>query len=84
MIVLLLDESLNVDVFYEATDTTFDDNICLSFHENCPSDEKVFYGEETNLYITSEQARKLAMALLEAADQSDRSSQDDTGELAEE
>lgn len=59
MAVLLLDKSLELKVFLDKEDTGFEDNICLQFIENCPDDEKVFLGGETNLYITRDQARKI-------------------------
>lgn len=67
----LLDDSLSVDVFYEPSDDQFNDNICVHVCESCPEEEKVFIADEVNLYLTPEQARRLAAILLEAADASD-------------
>lgn len=67
----LLDDSLIVDVYYEQSDSEFNDNICLHFWESCPEEEKVFLAGETNLYLTPDQARKLAEALLQAASASE-------------
>jgi len=74
MSLCLLDDSLSVDVYYEPSDTEFSDNICLYFVESCPEDEKVFLADETNLFLTPEQARELAKMLLQAADASQRDS----------
>lgn len=72
MAVSLLDGTLKVDIFFEQKDCKFGDNVCFSIVEKCPDDEKVFRGDETNLYLTSKQARKLASALLNAAEASDK------------
>ncbi len=66
----LLDDTLNVDIFYEETDREYCDNICIRFWESCPQEEKLFVADETNLYITPEQARKLAAMLLDAVQHS--------------
>lgn len=68
MLITLLDDSLKIDVTYEPSDKDYEDNVCLRMWEDCPEDEKVFYASETNLYITPEQARAFADALLKAAD----------------
>lgn len=67
MVIELLDGSLKVEITYEKSDKEFDDNICMRMWEDCPEDEKVFYAGETNLYLTPEQARQFANALLQAA-----------------
>ena len=72
MVVLLLDESLIVDVIYDPADNDLADNIGLSLSESCPEEEKILLADETVIYITSAQARTLAAALLKAADESDR------------
>ena len=64
----LVDDTLRIKAFFEPTDRDLHDNICLSVYESCPEDEKIFRNDETNLYLTSAQARKLAEMLLTAAD----------------
>jgi hypothetical protein len=59
-----------VDIFFEELDCEFDDNICLSFVETCPDEEKVFIHDETNLFLTPDQAEKFAGELLNAAKKS--------------
>jgi hypothetical protein len=82
--ITLLDDSLNVEIFFEVNDCEFSDNICISILENCPDDEKVFRGDETNLYLTCPQARQLADALLQAAQESeDYCSNDEEGERSQ-
>ena len=66
----LLDNSLQVSVFYERTDSDFDDNICIRFREECPEDEKLFKAGETNIFLTPDQANQFALRLIEAAKQS--------------
>ncbi len=70
MTIYLLDSSLEVNVFFEETDAEYDDNVCISIIEKCPDDEKVFKGDETNIYITAEQACQLARSLNIAAQHS--------------
>ena len=57
--IILLDESLQVEIFYESDDCGYEDNICLE-------DEKIFLHDESHLYLTPKQAQDLAEALLEA------------------
>jgi len=71
--IVLLDGSLTVEIYYSREDCDLEDNICLSFTEDCPDEEKVFYNDETNLLITREQALQLAEALIQAAKTSESS-----------
>ncbi len=71
MAVYLLDDSLKVDICYEETDSDYGDNIRLCIFEDCPEDEKVFIHDETNIYLTPDQANQLAR-LLDAAAQASR------------
>lgn len=73
MAILLLDRSLKVDIFFDESDREFDDNICVSFVEDCPPEEKVFNADETNLYLTCSEAGQLIEAL-QTAIQSSRCS----------
>lgn len=66
MFIHLVDDTLQVQVYYDPSDLEYDDNICLSIQECCPSEEKVLTADEVNLYLTPDQARQLAQALLEA------------------
>jgi hypothetical protein len=76
MAISLLDNSLRVEVFYDPEDDDFEDNICVSFVEDCPEDEKIFWAGETNIYLTPQQACELARALLKAAEASEYSCKD--------
>ncbi|MEN4013585.1 MAG: hypothetical protein ROW48_16240 [Bellilinea sp.] len=67
----LLDDTLNIQIFFEETDREYCDNICVRFWESCPEEEKLFVADETNLYITPDQARKIAAMLLAAVQQSE-------------
>jgi hypothetical protein len=66
MAIYLLDNSLKVNIFFEEFDSGFDDNICISFCEDCPEEERVFRADETNLYLTKDEATQFAIALLQA------------------
>jgi hypothetical protein len=67
MFVFLLDNSLKVEVYCEDLDNEYEDNICVSFVENCPDEEKIFKVGETNIYLTPEQAEKFGQLLVKAA-----------------
>jgi hypothetical protein len=81
MKISLLENTLVIDVFYEKTDSEFDDNICVSFAEPCEEEERLFRACETNIYLTAREARQLAQALLEIADESDLKSKDEEQKL---
>jgi len=74
MEISLLDGSLLVNIFFEQTDREYEDNICICLKENCPQEEKILHAAETNIYLTPEQARKMAQLLSEAAEQSSHAS----------
>ena len=59
----LLDDSLEVEIFFDKEDCGYIDNICLRITESCEEEEKVFHHDENNLYITLEQAKALVDAL---------------------
>lgn len=67
MFVFLLDNSLKVEVYCEELDSEFEDNICVSFVETCPDDEKIFRAGETNIYLTPKQAEQFGTLLVRAA-----------------
>ena len=67
MELLLLDDSLRLRVFFEEPDCDFDDNICVSIEEVCPENEKIFIHDQTNIYLTPEQAETFSQALAKAA-----------------
>ena len=69
--IFLLEDSLRVEVYFESSDQDFEDNICISFYEDCPYPEKIFRAGETNIYLTPEQACRLGKALIEAAEHSE-------------
>jgi hypothetical protein len=68
MEILILDDSLKIEIYYERQDADFSDNICISFEEDCPDEERIFRANQTNIYLTCEQARKIALALYHAAE----------------
>lgn len=74
MAIELLNGSLKIDIFFEKNDKEYDDNICVCLNEYGPEDEKILYANETNLFITADEARKLAEILIEAAERSNQSS----------
>lgn len=80
MIIPLLDESLRVQVFFDEPDCDYKDNICISFLEVCPEDEKIFIHDETNIFLTPAQAERFAGVLMVAAEQSRQASRDKCGE----
>ncbi|MCD4671271.1 MAG: hypothetical protein K8R77_01295 [Anaerolineaceae bacterium] len=70
MSIYLLDHSLKVNVYYEHKDCEYNDNVCVSILESCPDEERIFLYDLLNLYLTPEEARQLAEALLNAAEES--------------
>lgn len=64
----LLDDSLQVEIYYEQNDEEFKDNICVHILEDCADDERLFRAKEINLYITPQQACQLSKALSRAAE----------------
>jgi len=66
MSISLVDNSLKVNIYLEETDLDFDDGICVCIVEDCPDEEKLFRADETNIYITPDQAALLIMALQRA------------------
>lgn len=62
----LLDDSLQIEVFFSSEDCDLEDNICMKVVESCPEDEKIFKHDESHLFLTRKQARALADALLTA------------------
>lgn len=67
MAIYLLDNSLKIEIAYEASDGEYDDNIRVQIIEECPDEEKIFRHDETNLYLTPGQANALARLLDNAA-----------------
>ncbi|CUS02224.2 protein of unknown function [Candidatus Promineifilum breve] len=61
--ITLLDGSLKLSIYYDASDREFDDDICLSFEEDCPEEEKLFKADEVSLYLTPEQTALIVLEL---------------------
>ncbi len=76
MEIKLIGGELLVNINFEKSDSDYDDNICLCFHEPCAEETKLFRAKETNIFITPNEARTLATILMEVADASDLASQD--------
>lgn len=66
MSIQLLENSLAVDIFFDAGESEYDDDICIRIAEDCPEDERLFRADETHIYITPEQASLLILALQRA------------------
>ena len=64
--VYLLDDSLEVEIYFDKSDCGYKDNICLKITESCKEEEKIFRHDENNLYLTAEQAQALVAALTDA------------------
>jgi hypothetical protein len=67
---LLLDGSLEVEIYFYDDGEGYEDNIYLSFSENCPDEQKVFKVDSTQLNITPSQATHLIEALTNAIQES--------------
>lgn len=68
--IYILDDSLEIEVFFDKDDRGYSDNICLKITESCKDEEKVFRHDENNLYLTPEQAEHLARVLTLAVEKS--------------
>ncbi len=64
MSIILLDGSLKVEISFEKSELRFDDNIRVTFVEDCPDDERLFRAVETNIFLTPDQACELARRLI--------------------
>jgi hypothetical protein len=62
----ILDDTLRVSIRYEHLDSDLRDNVKISIYESCPEDEKLFLADETNIFLTADEAQKIADALLTA------------------
>ena len=74
MAIEILNGSLKIDVYFDKDDKEYDDNICVCFKEFGPEDEKIMYAGETDIFITPDEARKLAEMLTAAAESSSQGS----------
>ncbi len=72
MTIFLLEETLQVDIFYECEDEDLEDNICVSIVERCPPAERILRAGKTFLYLTSDEAQALGELLLKAANHSEK------------
>ena len=41
MTIHLLDQTVHLDIYIDASDAEFEDDVCFRFVEDCPEDEKV-------------------------------------------
>ncbi len=71
MTVHLLEDTLQIEIFYEREDQDLEDNICISIIESCPPTERLLIAGETHIYLTPGEARELGEALLAAANHSE-------------
>ena len=76
MPIYILDESVKIEVYFEENDHEFEDNVCISFHENCPEEERIYRANLSHIYISVKQARQFAHALILAAQESEGKNQD--------
>ena len=76
MTINLLDNSLKVDIFYDDSDRNFDDDICIKIYEDSIEEERILKIEETNIYITPDQACLLILALERALQNYRKSNQE--------
>ena len=70
--IYLLDDSLEVEVFYSRDDGDLTDNICVKVTESCKEDEKIFKHDESHLFLPRQQAQDLAELLTAAVAESEK------------
>ncbi len=73
MLLMLVDDSLQLSVEYDADQLEYEDTVCLTFVEDCPKDEHIFKADETRIFLTPDQADQLALALQQVAAEGRRS-----------
>jgi hypothetical protein len=71
MTILLLEGTLQIDIFYDCEDQDLEDNICIQVTERCVPEERLLRAGQTHIFLTSGQARELGEALLTAAHKSE-------------
>ena len=76
MSIFLLDNTLQIDIFYDCDNHDLEDNICVAIIERCPPQERLLRAGETHIFLTADQARQLAEALLATT----HNSHSDTGD----
>ena len=76
MTIYLLDNTLQIDIFYDCDNHDLEDHICVAVIERCPPQERLLRAGETHIFLTPAQARQLAEALLAAAHNSHADSGD--------
>lgn len=57
---------MKIEIYFDEIDRDYADNICVQIIEECPDNEKVFIHDETNLFLTPDEAQALVDALQEA------------------
>ena len=67
MTIYLVDNTLQIDIFFECEYQDLEDNICVSIIERCPHQERLLRSGETHIFITPDEARQLGETLLKAA-----------------
>ena len=67
----ICDDQLTLDVEFEVPNEDFDDNVRFAITENPDSTIKMLAANEIGFSLTSSEARALANALLEAAQEND-------------
>ena len=68
----VFDGQILLNVEFEVPEERFEDNISFSFAEHCPPEMKLLRSNEISFGLTSNQARILAQALLDAAQKNDQ------------
>ncbi len=76
MTISILDDTLQLRVFFDKKESRFDDDICLCIRERCPDEEKLFIADETNIYLKPEEAALLVLELERALEAYRRSEQE--------
>lgn len=67
MTIFLLDDTIEIDIFFDCEDHDLEDNICVTIIERCDPSERLLRAGQTNIFITPTQAQALGNAFLHAA-----------------
>ncbi len=66
MTIPLLNNCMQVEIFYETEDRQFSDNICIRIRETCPNEERLMLAEESNIFITPRRSHNPCQCLVES------------------
>jgi hypothetical protein len=70
--IIRVDENITIEVYFDIVDREvgYEDDIRFTFHETGPKEIRILKADSTSVLLTPEQADQLAVALMQAAEES--------------